>query len=132
LLSTHYLEEAQDVCDRVAILDKGRIVKDGRPTDLVEQLGNEVAELRVAGPDTSRLLAALDGQPGHVIHASDSVSIVSPESRQALTERMNALALGDLGVSAMTVRAATLNDVFLHLTATRDQPDLASAAGSRA
>jgi ABC-2 type transport system ATP-binding protein len=132
VLSTHYLEEAQDMCDRVAIIDKGRIVEEGGPAELVERLGNEVVDLTLAGPDASRLLAALHGQAGHLIHASGSVSVVSPESRQVLTDRMNALALDELGVSAMTIRAATLNDVFLHLTATRDQPDLASAVGSRA
>jgi hypothetical protein len=69
---------------------------------------------------------------GHLIQATASVSIVSPESRQALIDRMNALALDQLGVSAMTVRAATLNDVFLHLTAADDQPDLAGVVGARA
>jgi ABC-2 type transport system ATP-binding protein len=131
VLSTHYLEEAQDVCDRVAIVDKGTIVEEGRPAELVERLGNEVAELSLARSDASRLLEALEGQPGHVIHASSSVSIVSPESRQELTDRLNALTLAELGVSAMTVRAATLNDVFLHLTAPSDHPDLTATTGSR-
>jgi ABC-2 type transport system ATP-binding protein len=130
VLSTHYLEEAQDVCDRVAIIDRGQIVEEGRPNELVDRLGNEVAELAL-GTDAGELLAALDGHPGHLIHASSSVSIVSPESRQELTDRINALPLAELGVSAMTVRAATLNDVFLHLTALGEQPDLAGATASR-
>jgi len=131
VLSTHYLEEAQEVCDRVAIVDQGRIVAEGRPAELVDRLGSEVAELVLDG-DATQLLAALDGQPGHVIRASSSVSIVSPESRQELTDRIGALPLAELNVVRMTVRPATLNDVFLHLTVTRDRPDLASAAGSRA
>jgi ABC-2 type transport system ATP-binding protein len=131
VLSTHYLEEAQEVCDRVAIIDNGRIVEEGRPADLVDRLGGEVAELAIEGPNATRLLAALDGQPGHIIHASSSVSIVSRESPQELTDRINALPLAELNVSTMTVRPATLNDVFLYLTTIRDQPDLASAAGSR-
>jgi ABC-2 type transport system ATP-binding protein len=132
VLSTHYLEEAQEVCDRVAIVDKGRIVEEGRPAGLVDRLGNEVAELAIEGDDATQLLAALDSQPGHVIRSSSTVSIVSPESRQELTDRINALPLSALNVSAMTVRPATLNDVFLHLTASGDQPDMASATGSRA
>jgi ABC-2 type transport system ATP-binding protein len=119
------------VCDRVAIVDKGRIVEEGRPAELVDRLGSEVAELAIDRGNAIQLLAALDGQPGHVIRASSSVSIVSPESRQELTDRINALPLAELNVSAMTVRPATLNDVFLYLTASRTHSDLASAAGSR-
>jgi ABC-2 type transport system ATP-binding protein len=132
VLSTHYLEEAQEVCDRVAIVDQGRIVEEGRPAELVDRLGNEVAELTIEGDDATQLLAALDAEPGHVISASPSLSIVSSESRQELTDRINALPLAELSVSRITVRPATLNDVFLYLTASRDRPDLASAAGSRA
>jgi ABC-2 type transport system ATP-binding protein len=131
VLSTHYLEEAQDVCDRVAIVDNGRIVEEGRPAELVERLGNEVAELTIEPEGAIQLLAALDGQPGHVITAGSSVSIVSPESRQELTDRINALPLSELGVTSMTVRPATLNDVFLHLTAAGAQHDLATATGAR-
>jgi hypothetical protein len=47
-------------------------------------------------------------------------------------ERIGALPLGELGVKTMTVRPATLNDVFLRLTATADRHDLVAAAGARA
>ena len=60
VLSTHYLEEAQDVCDRVAIVDQGLIVEEGRPSELVDRLGNEVVDLALADDDATELLAALD------------------------------------------------------------------------
>jgi hypothetical protein len=60
------------------------------------------------------------------------VSIVSAEPRQQLTDRISALPLSELGVTTMTVRPATLNDVFLYLTASAPEHDLATAAGSRA
>ena len=133
VLSTHYLEEAQDVCDRVAIVDKGLIVEEGRPSALIERLGNEVADLVLADDlDAGELLAALDGQPGHVIQGGSGVSIVSAEPRQQLIDRISALSLSELGVTTMTVRPATLNDVFLHLTASAPEHVLATAAGSRA
>src|SRR5918995_1073184 len=47
VLSTHYLEEAEGVCDRVAIVDRGHLVAIGRPAELVERLGGELVELRV-------------------------------------------------------------------------------------
>ena len=133
VLSTHYLEEAQDVCDRVAIVDQGSIVDEGRPADLVDRLGSEVADLALDDDgDATRLLAALDGQPGHIIQAGSSVSIVSAESRQQLIDRISALPLAELGVTTMTVRPSTLNDVFLHLTATAGGHDLVAAARVRA
>ena len=133
VLSTHYLEEAQDVCDRVAIIDQGSIVDEGRPADLVDRLGSEVADLALDDDgDATRLLAALDGQPGHIIQAGSSVSIVSAESRQQLIDRISALPLAELGVTTMTVRPSTLNDVFLHLTATAGGHDLVAAARVRA
>jgi ABC-2 type transport system ATP-binding protein len=133
VLSTHYLEEAQDVCDRVAIIDQGSIVDEGRPADLVDRLGSEVADLALDDDgDATRLLAALDGQPGHIIQAGSSVSIVSAESRRQLIDRISALPLAELGVTTMTVRPSTLNDVFLHLTATAGGHDLVAAAGVRA
>jgi len=131
LLSTHYLEEAQDVCDRVAIVDKGRIVESGRPRELVEQLGREVADLTIDG-DPAPLLGALEGQPGHLIDAGSSVSVVSDEPRQRLADRISDLPLAELGVKTMTVRPATLNDVFLHLTASGSVHRLAAAAGGPA
>jgi ABC-2 type transport system ATP-binding protein len=132
VLSTHYLEEAQDVCDRVAIVDQGLIVEEGRPSELVRRLGNEVADLALADDrDAAKLLAALDGQPGHIIEGGAGVSIVSAEPRRQLTDRISALPLAAIGVRTMTIRPATLNDVFLHLTARRPEHDLAAAAGSR-
>jgi ABC-2 type transport system ATP-binding protein len=133
VLSTHYVEEAQDVCDRVAIVDHGLIVEEGDPAALVDRLGGEVADLALAGDrDATELLAALDGEPGHVIRGGAGVSLVSAEPRERLIDRINALPLSELGVTSMTVRPATLNDVFLHLTASAPEHDLAMAAGSRA
>jgi ABC-2 type transport system ATP-binding protein len=133
VLSTHYLEEAQEVCDRVAIVDQGLIVEEGRPSALVQRLGNEVADLALAhDQDATKLLAALDGQPGHIIRGGSGVSLVSAEPRQQLTDRISALPLAEIGVTTMTIRPATLNDVFLHLTASAPRHDLATAAGSRA
>jgi ABC-2 type transport system ATP-binding protein len=132
VLSTHYLEEAQDVCDRVAIVDSGLIVEAGDPRELVERLGSEVADLVLDDDgDATELLGALDGQPGHVIRGGSSVSIVSTEPRRELTDRISALPLSGLGVTTMTVRPATLNDVFLHLTARTPADNLATVAGSR-
>jgi ABC-2 type transport system ATP-binding protein len=117
LVSTHYLEEAQGVCDRVAIIDKGEIIALDTPSRLVESLGTNILELLVDG-DATAVVAALRraaglGQPMTV---GPTVSTPSRLSSSALSEIANHLNVRDLGVTTITVRPATLNDVFLHLT----------------
>jgi ABC-2 type transport system ATP-binding protein len=135
VLSTHYLEEAQHVCDRVAIIDKGLIVAEGRPAELVSGLGSQIIELTIEdGRDAEvrRALVAFDPGLNSALRSGTTLSIPSSEPAHALTDRINALPLAELGVSAITVRPATLNDVFLHLTASSAERELVAAgAGAR-
>ena len=119
LLSTHYLEEAQDICDRVAIIDKGRIAAEGDPAALVAQLGEHIIDLQVDGDvaAVARSLAEADPTLGGASQSGSTLSVASDGPARELSERVNALALAELGVTAFTVRPATLNDVFLKLTA---------------
>jgi ABC-2 type transport system ATP-binding protein len=121
LLSTHYLEEAESVCDRVAIIDHGRIIALASPARLIDRVGGHILELRVDA-DPAPLLAALrDLGPsvGEPIVDGTLVSLTSGDSPEALTDRVNALSPSALGVRTMTVRPTTLNDVFLILTSSR-------------
>jgi ABC-2 type transport system ATP-binding protein len=129
MLSTHYLEEAQGVCDRVAIIDRGELVAEGLPRDLVAALGEQIVELTIDADPTPVMasLAQLDGALGTPMKSGSTLSIPSREAAQTLTTRINALPLADLGVRAITVRPATLNDVFLHLTAPQGSHDLTAA-----
>jgi ABC-2 type transport system ATP-binding protein len=129
LLSTHYLEEAQDICDRVAIIDKGRIVAEGDPAALVAQLGEHIIDLQVDGDvaAVARSLAEADPTLGGASQSGSTLSVASDGPARELSERVNALALAELGVTAFTVRPATLNDVFLDLTASVGGEDLMAA-----
>jgi ABC-2 type transport system ATP-binding protein len=129
LLSTHYLEEAQDICDRVAIIDKGRIVAEGDPAALVAQLGEQIIDLQVDGDvaAVARSLAEADPTLGSASQSGATLSVASDRPARELSERVNALALAELGVTAFTVRPATLNDVFLDLTASVGGEDLMAA-----
>lgn len=129
LLSTHYLEEAQDICDRVAIIDKGRIVAEGDPAALVAQLGEQIIDLQVDGDvaAVARSLAEADPTLGRASQSGATLSVASDRPARELSERVNALALAELGVTAFTVRPATLNDVFLDLTASVGGEDLMAA-----
>jgi ABC-2 type transport system ATP-binding protein len=127
LLSTHYLEEAQSVCDRVAIVDRGEIIALDDPARLIAAVGHQMLDLSVDG-DATDVLAALR-ELGEPIGSGSTVSVASGESSEALTERVGGLALSRLGVETMTVRPTTLNDVFLILTARRAAGHDAVAVG---
>ncbi len=121
LLSTHYLEEAETVCDRVAIIARGEIIAVDSPARLVDGVGRQMLDLRVDG-DPADVLAALGDLGPSVsepLRSGSTVSVASSESAEALTERVNALAPSRLGATTMTVRPTTLNDVFLILTSRR-------------
>jgi ABC-2 type transport system ATP-binding protein len=117
LVSTHYLEEAASVCDRVAIVDRGELSAEGSPDRLVEELGRELVEVQVAG-DPAPVEHALRSI-GAPVRSGSTVVVASREPAGTLGERVTALPLAELGVTATTVRPTTLNDVFLHLNGRR-------------
>jgi ABC-2 type transport system ATP-binding protein len=129
LLSTHYLEEAETVCDRVAIIDRGRIIALGSPGELIDRVGREMLQLHVVG-DPAELLVALRGlgpTVGEPLLVGDTVSVASSSSPDELSRWVTALEPSLLGVRTMTVRPTTLNDVFLTLTSPRTGREAAAA-----
>jgi ABC-type multidrug transport system ATPase subunit len=123
LLTTRYLDEAERLCDRLAIIEGGRIVVCDTPARLLTRLGEAILELRPGG-EPAAALAALRGQG---IGGDDAVVIGGtitiplrgmPPSRAV--ELVHAL---DLPVRALATRAPTLDDVYLRLTGNRISPE---------
>ena len=117
MLTTHYMDEAEQLCDRLVVMDKGRIVAEGSPRSLIEQHSTrEVAELRFPpgdNPDAAaRLSAELTGKRERVEALPDRVLLYVADGEAAVTR---AHALGLTPVSSL-VRRSTLEDVFLRLT----------------
>ena len=110
VLTTHYMDEAAQLCDRLVIMDGGRIVRAGRPADLVaREVGREVLELRVAPGDAAALLAHLDGRArGHEVEGD--LVLLFTDDAEAL--HAHARAAG-VPVRLQAARAAGLEDVFL-------------------
>jgi ABC-2 type transport system ATP-binding protein len=131
LLSTHYLEEAETVCDRVAIIDRGSIIALATPAQLIDRVGRETLELRVDRDPTELLIALrrLGPSVGEPIVAGETVSVASSSSPEELSARAAALEPSRVGVQTMTVRPTTLNDVFLTLT-NRQSAHEAALAGA--
>ena len=122
VLTTHYMDEAEQLCDRLVVMDKGRIVAEGSPAELIRRWSTrEVCELR---------FPLLEGQPGPERHVAE----LAPVVEQGAVDRIEALpdrlllytADGDAALAAVTaagihplsslVRRSSLEDVFLRLT----------------
>src|SRR5205085_95368 len=118
VLTTHYLEEAQRLCDRVAIIHSGEIVALDTPAALLAGLGAELLELRVDG-DTAVALAALGA---HGIAAADAYvvgqTLTVPLHDASAGDAIAAITEAGLSTSAISSRQPTLDDVYLRLTGT--------------
>lgn len=113
VLTTHYMEEAAQLCDRLVVMDEGRIVGAGTPGELVEQVtGRDVLELRV-DPDQAPAVAATLGRRARGHQADGGLVLLFTDDADGLW----ADAQHDgLPVRLQAARRATLEDVFLVLT----------------
>jgi lipooligosaccharide transport system ATP-binding protein len=108
ILTTHYLDEAARLCDRLVIMDNGKILVEGTPVDLVKQyVGNEVVEIE----KTDEVLSCLarNNIPFEVI--GDSVQVATDSSREIAK-----ILFDQCSPHKVMTRPATLEDVFLKLT----------------
>ncbi len=107
LVTTHYMDEAEQLCDRLVIMDQGRIVEEGSPTELIRRHSTrEVLEVRGVGDRD------LDGIGDRVEVLADRILVYADDGNAA----RSAVHARDLAPRSMLVRRASLEDVFLHLT----------------
>jgi len=118
LVTTHYLDEAERLCDRLAIIHSGRIVALDTPTALRADLGREIVELRVNGNARSVLESlrkrGIAGDDAFTVGSTLTVPLHEHTSGEAIA------VISELGVaSAISTRQPTLDDVYLRLTGDR-------------
>jgi lipooligosaccharide transport system ATP-binding protein len=116
LLTTHYMDEAEQLCDRLLVMDKGRIVASGSPRALIERyVSREVLELRVADerrPAMEGVLPSLAPVVTHVERLPDRLQLYADDG-EAVLERVHGLGIP---IERALVRRASLEDVFLRLS----------------
>jgi len=119
LLTTHYLDEAQRLCDRVAIMHDGRIVALDRPAALLAGLGRELLELRLDGD----VVAALDTLRSNGLAGDDAFAVGStvtlPLNGHSAADAIASARDIGLQLASISTREPTLDDVYLRLTGDR-------------
>jgi ABC-2 type transport system ATP-binding protein len=127
ILVTHFMDEAERLCDRLVIIDQGRVVAEGTPASLVDALETaRTVRLRPAAADRTRTLAVLDtlaATDPAVEGVSDGAEIHVTGSRRVLFAVVQALAAADLVPDDVSTVARTLEDVFVAVTGRVYDPD---------
>jgi ABC-2 type transport system ATP-binding protein len=118
LLTTHYLEEADELADRLAIVSHGKVVVEGTPEQLKAGLSGDAVHVELANgqvDDARRVLEAAHAPVEQVLGGRTIVSRVADGSR-ALPGILSALSDAGVGVAAVSVSRPSLDDVYLHYT----------------
>jgi ABC-type multidrug transport system ATPase subunit len=122
LLTTQYLEEADRACDRIAILDAGRIVVSGTPVDLKEATGG--GHLLLTTPDSSRAALLLAGFPGVTsVRPGDRLAVFCRDPAASLVPVIQLLGSEGIVITAAELAQPTLDDVFLRYTGSRPRAE---------
>jgi ABC-2 type transport system ATP-binding protein len=118
LLTTHYLEEADQLADRLAIVSQGKVVVEGTPTELKARLSGDAVQVEVEGGEVTHaqeVLAGVGAKPEQVLDGRTVVARVEHGGR-ALPGIISALEGAGVSVASVSVSRPSLDDVYLHFT----------------
>jgi ABC-2 type transport system ATP-binding protein len=120
-LTTQYLEEADQLCNRLAIIDAGRIVAEGTPEHLKGQMGHDVVTLALDGADPAATETAVGELPGleRVVSETNALAIYVKDGAGSIAEIVRRLDRESIRVGAIAVSRPALDDVFLKATGRR-------------
>ena len=119
LLTTHYMDEAERLCDRLAIVDHGEVIAEGTPADLIDRLGgHHMVEFQVSGDSDGTSVEVLRGLPGveSVGHDNGIVCLNVREPHLTIPALLDAVQKDGKKLLHLTTRQASLEDVFVRLT----------------
>jgi lipooligosaccharide transport system ATP-binding protein len=113
VLTTHYMDEAEQLCDRLVVMDAGKIVAEGSPRELIERYSTrDVVEMRFSEGPLDSYAGKLEGVGERVEVLPDRILLYAGDGDAAVV----AVHDRDLHPASVLVRRSTLEDVFLHLT----------------
>jgi ABC-2 type transport system ATP-binding protein len=131
LLTTHYMQEADRLCSRLAIIDNGQIVVDGAPGDLKRSVGADSVVLQLESPDGAgqladvrRLLEGLVGAEDVTEHPA-GVALAVPDASSAIPEVLRRLDRESVRIAGLQMTQPTLDDVFMQYTGRRIREEAA-------
>lgn len=111
ILTTQYMEEAEQLCDKIVIMHKGKILREGVPKDLIEkEIGREVVEIRIAKEEDEKLIRTLSGSSCGHERVGDTLYFYCRDGHELMKK------LVELNLTNYFNRPASLEDVFLKLT----------------
>jgi ABC-2 type transport system ATP-binding protein len=115
------MEEADQLCDRLAIIDAGAIVADGTPERLKAEIGSDVVTVALDGADAGAIEAAVGDLPGlqRVVAEADALALYLEDGAGSIAEIVRRLDRAGLRVGAIAVSRPSLDDVFLQATGRR-------------
>ena len=119
LLTTHYMDEAERLCDRLAIVDHGQIIAEGSPADLIDRLGgHHVVEFSVSGYSDGATLQAWNGLPSveSVREDDGMIALNVKQPHMTIPALLDAIDKQGSQLQHLTTRQASLEDVFVRLT----------------
>jgi len=112
VLTTHYMDEAEQLCDRLVIMDRGKIAEEGSPLELIRRLSTrEVVELRFPAEPPAVERNAFDGMVARIETLPDRILLYTDDG-----DALVPVAHERLAPQSVLVRRSTLEDVFLRLT----------------
>jgi ABC-2 type transport system ATP-binding protein len=120
-LTTQYLEEADELCERLAIIDHGELVAQGTPENLKAEIGKDVVSVELHGADAERTQEVIGELPGldRVIAEEDALALFVDDGASSIAEIVRRLDGADVEVGAISVSRPSLDDVFLEATGRR-------------
>ena len=121
------MEEAQLLCDRVGIIDHGKIVAEGRPADMIRQIGEDVAYILIDDMSRAGEFQALDCVKK--VAVGDKISLVLDDGPSTVPKIFDYAAKKNIRILSIELRTPTLNDVFLHYVGRELRPEHSDGKG---
>ncbi len=133
ILTTHYMEEADALCDRIAIIDHGKIIKLDTPDRLKDSLGGDLVRLGVEKRGRARLIASIRKAKisKRIRETDEGIDITVANGGRSLPGIMDAAKATKVHVDYATVKRPTLEDVFINLTGKQIREEAGAAGGLR-